>query len=98
MRSQYTLSPENITKPYGSLIFPGVEKECIGIEWVTIWPKLLGQSEWGSLRSSIYPKGPQTCTLLAVHYFSKRFIHYRCWQSPKHATTTSFINLIELGQ
>ena len=36
IRSQYTLSlpPENIRKPYGSLMFSGVEKGCTGNEWV----------------------------------------------------------------
>ena len=36
IRSQCSLSltPENIRKPWGFLLFSGVEKRCIGNEWV----------------------------------------------------------------
>ena len=32
----FSTPPENIRKPYGFLVFSGVEKECIGNEWIKV--------------------------------------------------------------
>ena len=36
----FSLHPENIRKPYGFLMFSGVEKRCFGNKWVNLTNKI----------------------------------------------------------